>query len=168
MQGRPIVGGVENPSNMDQHYARQGNAEAMRQRYSAPTFAMGPNDPNRRAPATPLPPQGAITARQPVTGLPGQVGPAYSMTQTPINMFPSPEEGDAMDMVRKQYRQTMQQGRTSPIPWRPNDHIQPPGPPMDMSFGVPPAPVGSATSRSGWDQDPIPYPNPLKYRKPRR
>ena len=122
MQGRPIVGGVENPSTMDQHYARQNNPDAMRQRYSAPTFAMAPNDPNRMAPATPLPSQGKIVAHQPVSGLPGQVGPAYSTQMTPINMYPSPTEGDAMDSVRRQYRQTMQQGRVqtqqAPAEWQ--------------------------------------------------
>ena len=115
LQGRPILSGVKNPSTMDQHYARQSNPEAMKDRYSSPTFAMGPNDPNRMAPATKLPGQGQIVAHQPISGLPGQVGPAYGTQMTPINMSPSADENAAMDAVRQQYRKTMFPAKTQTV-----------------------------------------------------
>jgi len=96
-QGRPIVAGQQNPSLMDQHYARQANPQAMRDRYSSPTFAMGPARVDGG--------QAPITAHQPVTGLPGQVGPAYSLQQTPINMQPTSEEIASMQGVRQQVQQ---------------------------------------------------------------
>jgi len=128
LQGRPILSGVKNPSTMDQHYARQANPEAMKDRYSSPTFAMGPNDPNRMAPATKLPGQGQIVAHQPISGLPGQVGPAYGTQMTPINMSPSADENAAMDAVRQQYRKTMfptQTSPTNPVPTLPQPQVSP-------------------------------------------
>ena len=98
-QGRPIVPGQTNPSLLDQHYARQANPQAMRDRYSSGTFAQGPaRVDNGQAP---------VVARQPVTGLPGQVGPAYSLQQTPINMSPTPSENADMQSYRDVMKRQM-------------------------------------------------------------
>lgn len=114
-QGRPIVPGQENPSLMDQHYARQANPQAMQDRYSAPTFAMGPARVDKGS--------APIVAHQPVTGLPGQVGPAYSVNRTPVNMSPTPEEVASMQGYRDQIKQQTPAPPTYPqvkarVDWR--------------------------------------------------
>ncbi len=98
-QGRPIIPGQQNPSLMDQHYARQQNPGAMADRYGAQMFSQGP--------ARVQGPQQQVTARQPIEGLPGQVGPAMGLRQTPVNMSPTADEQASMQGYRDAMKQAL-------------------------------------------------------------
>jgi len=137
-QGRPIIPGQENPSLMDQHYARQRNPGAMADRYGAPQFSQGP--------ARVQGPQQQVTARQPIEGLPGQVGPAMGLRQTPINMSPTGEERASM----QGYRDAMKKALMPPT----QQSVVPPRVAQTPMTAVPPAWQGPIQGPPEWQGPP--------------